>query len=63
MLGCADHTLRGRTELTDDKGTPNGNMDLLAKAMRRVHREEVERDPEPAREDVEGEQVHPEGSS
>ena len=49
--------------MSGDQSKTNGNMDLLARAMRRVHREAVERDPEPAREDVEGEQVHPEGSS
>lgn len=49
--------------MTGDKEKLNDGVDLLAAAMRRVHREAVERDPEPAREDVEGEQVHPEGSS
>ena len=49
--------------MTSDKGKLNDGVDLLAQAMQRAFREEVERDPEPARENVEDEQVHPEGSS
>ena len=33
--------------MTGDKEKPNGSMDLLAKAMRRVHREAVEGAGEP----------------
>ena len=45
--------------MTGDKGTPSGNMGLLAAAMRKAFGETVETDPEPARENSEGEESHP----
>ena len=46
--------------MTSDKGNPNGSADLLAQAMRRVFREEVEGAVETQRADMEDIETRPE---
>ena len=47
--------------MTGDKEKLSDGADLLAQAMRKVFGETVETDPEPAHEDVKGEDAPPDG--